>query len=60
MSAEELQKYDVVITTYQSVTREHENAGGAAVVGAGNKKRKTASDRALFEVKWKVSVLYGG
>ena len=53
MSAAELQKYDIVITTYQSVTREHETAGGAAVTG--NKKRKT-SDRALYDVKWKVMI----
>ena len=54
MSAAELQKYDIVITTYQSVTREHETAGGAAVTG--NKKRKTG-DRALYDVKWKVLVV---
>lgn len=50
MSATELQKYDVVITTYQIVTKEHEMA---VTGGAATKKRKT-SDRALFDVKWKV------
>lgn len=50
VSAAELQKFDVVITTYQTVTKEHELA---VATGAGNKKRKT-SDRALFDVKWKV------
>lgn len=52
MSAADLKKYDVVITTYQTVTKEHENSGGLAAA-VGNKKRKT-SDRALFEVDWKV------
>ena len=52
ISPSELQKYDMVITTYQTVTKEHE---GAAMGGAFNKKRKT-SDRALFDVKWKVGL----
>ncbi|KAI0688029.1 SNF2 family N-terminal domain-containing protein [Cytidiella melzeri] len=57
MSASNLQKYDVVITTYQTVTKEHENSGGSAAVGS--KKRKT-SDRALFEVNWKRIILDEG
>ncbi|KAI0093185.1 SNF2 family N-terminal domain-containing protein [Irpex rosettiformis] len=57
MSAADLQKYDVVITTYQSVTKEHEAFGGSTV--ASNKKRKT-SDRALYEVKWKRIILDEG
>lgn len=50
VSAAALQKYDVVITTYQTVTKEHETA---TTGGAVNKKRKS-SDRALFDVRWKV------
>jgi len=47
MSAADLQKYDIVITTYQTVTGEYEEGGGG-------KTKKKKSDRALFEVAWKV------
>jgi SWI/SNF-related matrix-associated actin-dependent regulator of chromatin subfamily A3 len=47
MSAAELQKYDIVITTYQTVTGEYEENG----IGKTKKKK---SNRALFEVAWKV------
>jgi SWI/SNF-related matrix-associated actin-dependent regulator of chromatin subfamily A3 len=51
LSASELQKYDIVITTYQTVAGEHyDDAAGAA--GASKKKKKT--ERNLFDVMWKV------
>jgi len=46
-SSGDLSMYDVVITTYQTVTGEWNDAGPP-----NGKKRKT--ERALFEVKWKV------
>ena len=52
MTPAELKKYDVVITTYQTVTQEHD----LSVVGKGGapaaKKQKT--DKGLFDVAWKV------
>jgi SWI/SNF-related matrix-associated actin-dependent regulator of chromatin subfamily A3 len=51
MSATELKKHNIVITTYQTVTKEHESSEGSASVG--NKKRKI-NDGALFDVEWKV------
>ncbi|KAJ7446182.1 SNF2 family N-terminal domain-containing protein [Mycena galericulata] len=50
ISAPQLQKYDVVITTYQTVAGEHDK--DCAPV---KKKRKT--ERSLFEVQWKRVVL---
>ena len=49
LSAAELQKYDIVITTYQTVTGEHDDvpAGGPA-------KKKKRTDKNLFEMQWKV------
>lgn len=47
MSAANLQQHDIVITTYQTVAGEHEE-------GTGGKTKKKKSDRALFEVAWKV------
>lgn len=47
MSARNLQKHDIVITTYQTVTGEHEE-------GSVGKTKKKKSDCALFEVDWKV------
>ena len=49
MSAQTLQRFDVIITTYQTVAAEHEAGGGAAV----QRKRKK-SDNNLFLVQWKV------
>jgi SWI/SNF-related matrix-associated actin-dependent regulator of chromatin subfamily A3 len=48
MSAKELQKYDVVVTTYQTVAGEHNNVDDAA----GKKRRKETGS--LFGVPWKV------
>jgi SNF2 family DNA or RNA helicase len=49
LSAQDLQNYDVVITTYQTITGEFGNMDAEA----GNKKRKT--EQVLFTVNWKVS-----
>jgi len=48
LSASELQKYDIVITTYQTVAGEHYDDAA----GASKKKKKT--ERNLFDVMWKV------
>lgn len=58
MSADELKKYDVVITTYQVISGEHaDRAGGQP---AKKKKKGTASEGSLFDVKWKRIVLDEG
>lgn len=49
MSTEQLQKYDVVITTYQTITSEHNSSESGKVA---TKKKKL--ERKLFDVKWKV------
>lgn len=49
MTAQDLQKYDIVITTYQNVTGEHGNLNSES---GGKKKRKI--EQALFDVNWKV------
>jgi len=48
MSAKDLQKYDVIVTTYQTVAGEH---NGSEEV-AGKKRKKDTSS--LFKVPWKV------
>jgi SWI/SNF-related matrix-associated actin-dependent regulator of chromatin subfamily A3 len=50
MGADALRKFDVVITTYQTVAGEHFDTS----VGAPNKKKKRI-ERTLFDVEWKVS-----
>ncbi|KAL1741859.1 SNF2 family N-terminal domain-containing protein [Schizophyllum fasciatum] len=58
MSAEELKKYDVVITTYQVISGEHaERAGGQP---AKKKKKGASAAGSLFDVKWKRIVLDEG
>jgi SWI/SNF-related matrix-associated actin-dependent regulator of chromatin subfamily A3 len=49
LSPQELQKYDVVITTYQTV------AGENVISGDGSKKKKKV-ENSLFQVQWKVSI----
>jgi len=49
LSVAELQKYDIVITTYQTVTGEHEEG---ATTGRAKKKKRT--EKNLFEMQWKV------
>ncbi|OCH84706.1 hypothetical protein OBBRIDRAFT_891624 [Obba rivulosa] len=56
MTPDELKKYDVVITTYQTVTQEH---GYTSAGGEPNKKRKK-SEKGLFDVQWKRVILDEG
>ncbi|KAJ6625516.1 SNF2 family N-terminal domain-containing protein [Mycena sp. CBHHK59/15] len=51
MSAKELQKFDVVITTYQTVAGEHDDKD------SGPNKKKKKVERSLFETQWKRIVL---
>ena len=51
MSAKDLQKYDVVITTYQTVVGEHNSS---ADEGVGTSKRRKKGMGSLFGVQWKV------
>ncbi|KAF9451964.1 hypothetical protein P691DRAFT_772701 [Macrolepiota fuliginosa MF-IS2] len=55
LSAQDLQKYDAVITTYQTITGEH---GSLDTEGGSRKKRKT--EQALFDVHWKRVILDEG
>ena len=50
LSATELRKYDIVITTYQTVTGEHDDD----VPASGSAKKKKRTDKNLFEMQWKV------
>lgn len=60
-SVEELQKADVVITTYQVVTGDHTKAVAAAAgVEAGPSKKKRKTDGGLMNVKWRRVVLDEG
>ncbi|RPD63881.1 hypothetical protein L227DRAFT_542891 [Lentinus tigrinus ALCF2SS1-6] len=58
LTSKELKRYDVVITTYQTVTQEHDLSS----VGKGGappaKKQKT--DKGLFDVAWKRIILDEG
>ena len=53
-SVQELKKYDVVLTTYQTVAKEHDNFG--SINGPSQKKQKT--EKALFDVRWKVCRIF--
>ncbi|RDB25140.1 DNA repair protein rad5 [Hypsizygus marmoreus] len=55
MSPEQLGKYDVVITTYQTVTGEHPDTARD-----GHVKKKKKIDRTLFDVQWKRIILDEG
>ena len=52
LSASELMRYDVVITTYQTVVQDHELALPGKSGARSAKKLKT--DKGLFDVMWKV------
>ncbi|GBE78013.1 hypothetical protein SCP_0108950 [Sparassis crispa] len=58
MTAAQLKIYDVVITTYQTVTKEHGDLSGANG-GEPSKKRKKM-EKALFDVQWKRVILDEG
>ncbi|KAA1471714.1 hypothetical protein DENSPDRAFT_837772 [Dentipellis sp. KUC8613] len=60
MSAKDLQKYDVVLTTYQTVTKEHENAAGLANGNGAPSKKKKKVESSLFGVPWKRIILDEG
>ncbi len=52
MSPAELKRYDVVITTYQTVVQDHElSLVGKAGAHAAKKQKM---DKGLFDVMWKV------
>ncbi|KAF9565547.1 hypothetical protein CPC08DRAFT_815314 [Agrocybe pediades] len=55
LSAEELQKYDIVITTYQTITGEHTDGSAG-----GNSSKKKKTERTLFDVPWKRVILDEG
>ncbi|KAF7361792.1 DNA repair protein rad5 [Mycena venus] len=50
----ELQKYDVVITTYQTVAGEYDNKDSAP------SKKKKKAEKSLFDVQWKRVILDEG
>lgn len=54
MTPEELKKIDVVITTYQVVTKEHGDTLGKKEVGVGQSAKKRKVEKGLFNVPWKV------
>ncbi|EPQ57350.1 hypothetical protein GLOTRDRAFT_74086 [Gloeophyllum trabeum ATCC 11539] len=56
VTPEQLQQYDVVITTYQVVTKEH---GDSDLAERSGKKRKR-SEQGLFDVQWKRVILDEG
>ncbi|KAG2342905.1 hypothetical protein BDR05DRAFT_963717 [Suillus weaverae] len=58
MTPQQLSQYDVVITTYQTVSGESDVS--AAMVGDGPSKKKKKVLRALFDVKWKRVILDEG
>ena len=55
MTPDELKKYDVVLTTYQTVATEHGNLGKNGANGPSQKKQKM--DKGLFDMRWKVRPL---
>ncbi|EGO00039.1 hypothetical protein SERLA73DRAFT_167889 [Serpula lacrymans var. lacrymans S7.3] len=62
MSPEELMQYDVVITTYQTVTSEDPDAIAVSNGPEGHpkKRKKSKNEKGLFDVKWKRVVLDEG
>ncbi|KAI0779816.1 SNF2 family N-terminal domain-containing protein [Fomes fomentarius] len=55
MTPAELKRYDIVITTYQTVTQEHEVGKGGAPPA-----KKQKMDKGLFDVGWKRVILDEG
>lgn len=54
MSAKDLERYDIVITTYQTVANEVNNANMNEGVGASQSTKRKKTESSLFGVKWKV------
>ena len=50
MTPEQLKKYDVVLSTYQTVAKEY----GDFDLGRGLTQKRQKTENALFSVKWKV------
>ncbi|CAL1707747.1 unnamed protein product [Somion occarium] len=59
LTDKELQQYDVVITTYQTVVGEHAPGVGKGN-GEGPSKKKQKVQRTLFDMKWKRIILDEG
>ena len=57
LGAEELEKYDVVLTTYQTVVSDH--SGGSKVVLEGSSKRKK-TESTLKNIQWKRVIIDEG
>lgn len=60
VSAAELKRYDVVLTTYQTVVGERGGGsakGGVEMDGAPSKKKAKVVADALFKVFWKASFM---
>lgn len=53
MGPEELQTYDVVITTYQTVAGEYLDTPKG-----GSSKKKRKMEQALFNIQWKVKLIH--
>ncbi|KAI0334969.1 hypothetical protein GY45DRAFT_967409 [Cubamyces sp. BRFM 1775] len=58
MTPAELKKFDVVITTYQTVALEHDL--GATTKGGAPAAKKRKADKGLFDVAWKRIILDEG
>lgn len=58
ISHKELQTYDVVITTYQIISKEHTDEESSVDVSAGlnGVKKRKRSAKGLFNIEWKVCV----
>lgn len=61
VTPDHLEKFDVVITTYQVVAQDFNSSNGVKtkVDADGNSKKRRKSNGGLFDVKWKVKRLWG-